>query len=52
MKKKNNKKLLELRNLLNFYSERKDEDEVNKIRKEILELGGSEEIEELNKLKF
>ena len=52
MKKKSNKKLLELRNLLNFYSERKDEEQVNKIRESIIDLGGDEEIEELNKMNF
>ena len=50
MKKKNQKKLMELKNFLNFHLERNDEKRVNEIRKEILKLEEDSGVEELNKL--
>lgn len=50
MKKNNKKKLKELRNLLSFFETRKDEEQVNRIRKEILELDEDNDLESMNKI--
>jgi len=50
MTKKETKKIMDLRNSLNFYEERRDEEKVNEIRKELLKLNGDNDLEELNSL--